>query len=87
MFFFTAGLADGIIHASYNDERAAYAVYPMKAGRPNPAKKIDLTEYCLYKNKNSTITWDGKQFSGIDGDIVSISSYSIVKDLVKYISE
>ena len=77
------GLADGIIGASYNDERAVYAVYPMKAGKPDPAKMLRLAEYFLYKNKNSTITWDGIQFDGIDGDIVSISSFAIVKDLRK----
>ena len=78
-----AGLADGIINASYNDERAAYAVYPMKAGRPDPDKMLRLIEYSLYKNKNSTITWDGIAFDGIDGDIVSITSFAIVSDLRK----
>ena len=78
-----AGQADGIIDASYNDERAVYAVYPMKAGRPDPAKMLRLVEYTLYKNKNSTISWDGTKFDGIDGDIVSITSYAIVNDLRK----
>jgi len=59
------GLADGITDASYNDERAAYAVYPMKAGKPDPDKMLRLIEYSLYKNKNSTITWDGTRFDDI----------------------
>lgn len=78
-----AGFADGIINASYNDERAAYAVYPMKIGKPDPTKTLRLEVYSLYKNKNSTITWDGMKFDGIDGDIVSESSYAIVNDLRK----
>jgi len=78
-----AGLADGIIDASYNDERAAYAVYPMKAGKPDPTKMLRLTSYSLYKNKDSTITWDGEKIDNIDGDIVSIGSFAIVKDLRK----
>ena len=78
-----AGLTDGITDASYNDRRANYAVYPMKAGKPDPAKMLRLVEYSLYKNKNSSILWDGIKFDGIDGDIVSISSYSIVADLRK----
>lgn len=78
-----AGLADGIIDASYNDERAGYAVYPMKAGKPDPAKMLRLISYSLYKNKNSTITWDGKRFDDIDGEIVSVGSFAIVKDLRK----
>lgn len=32
------GLADGITDASYNAERAAFGVYPMKAGKSDPAK-------------------------------------------------
>jgi len=78
-----AGLADGIISASFTDERATYAVYPMKEGKPDPAKVMQLMEYSLYKHKNSTITWDGLKFDGIDGEIVSIKSYIIVKDLRK----
>jgi polar amino acid transport system substrate-binding protein len=78
-----AGLADGIIDASYNDERAAYAVYPMKEGKPDPATMLRMTSYSLYKHKNSTITWDGETIDNIDGDIVSIESFAIVKDLRK----
>jgi polar amino acid transport system substrate-binding protein len=77
------GLADGITDASYNDERAAYAVYPMKEGKPDPAKMLRSIEYSLYKNKNSTITWDGTRLDNIDGDIVSVSSFAIVSDLRK----
>jgi hypothetical protein len=78
-----AGLADGIINASYNEERTAYAVYPMNFGKPDLAKTLRLETYSLYKNTNSTISWDGIQFDGIDGDIVSLSSYAIVNDLRK----
>lgn len=78
-----SGLADGIINASYNKERAAYAVYPMNAGKPDPAKMLQCVEYYLYKHKQSTITWDGVKFAGIDGDIVSIHSFAIVNDLRK----
>ncbi len=77
------GLADGIIDASYTDDRAAFAVYPMKTGEPDPAKMLRVINYVLYKNKNSTITWDGAKFAGIDGNIVSVTSYVIVSDLRK----
>jgi polar amino acid transport system substrate-binding protein len=78
-----AGFVDGMINASYNDERSAYAVYPMKTGKPDSTKTLRLAIYSLYKNKNSTITWDGLKFDGIDADIVSINSYAIVDDLRK----
>jgi polar amino acid transport system substrate-binding protein len=77
------GLADGIINASYNDERATYAVYPMKNGKPDPAKLLRVTEYSLFKSKKSTITWDGVKIDGIDGGIASLKSYAIIKDLEK----
>jgi polar amino acid transport system substrate-binding protein len=77
------GLADGIADASYNDKRAAYAVYPMKGDGPDPSKILRSIEYSLYKNKNSTITWDGTRLDDIDGDIVSVRSFAIVSDLRK----
>lgn len=77
------GLADGIIDASYNDERATYSVYPTKTGIPDPAKMLRSIVYSLYKNKNSTISWDGTRLDGIDGDIASVSSFAIVSDLRK----
>lgn len=77
------GLADGIINASYNEDREKYAVYPMKNGKHNPAKRLKGIEYMLYKNKNSSIEWDGKKITGIDGDIGAVKSYAIVKDFKK----
>ncbi|MCP4353588.1 MAG: amino acid ABC transporter substrate-binding protein [Desulfobacterales bacterium] len=77
------GFADGIINASYNKDRATYAVYPMKDGKHNPAKRLKGIAYMLYKNKNSSIEWDGKKITGIDGDIGAVKSFAIVKDLRK----
>ena len=55
----------------------------MKEGRPDPGKMLRSIEYSLYKNKNSTITWDGAKLDDIDGDIVSVKSFAIVSDLRK----
>jgi polar amino acid transport system substrate-binding protein len=76
-----SGLADGIMNASYNEERASYAVYPLKDGIPDPGKMLRLMEYNLYMNKDSSITWDGKNIEHIDGEIVSVRSFAIIKDL------
>ncbi len=75
------GFADGIFGASYNEKRAKYAVYPMKDGQHNPAKRLRGVTYSLYKFKNSSIEWDGKQITGIDGEIGAVKSYAIVRDL------
>lgn len=77
------GVADGIVNASYNKERAQYAIYPMKAGKHNPAKQLKTIQYSLYKHRNSTMHWDGTQFTNIDGDIGAVKSYAIVGDLRK----
>ncbi len=77
------GSADGIINASYNEERAKFAVYPMKDGRHNPAKRLRGINYSLYKNKDSSIEWDGHKITKIDGNIGAVKSYAIVNDLQK----
>ncbi len=77
------GFADGIVNASYNEARAKYAVYPMKDGKHNPAKQLKSIQYSLYKNRSSTIQWDGTEITNIDGDIGAVKSYAIVRDLRK----
>ena len=76
-----AGLADGIIDASYQDKRAKHAGYPMIQGKLDTTKILRRSRYLLYINKESTIQWDGTTFSNIDGPIASIKSYAIVQDL------
>lgn len=78
-----SGVADGLMNASYNSERAAYAVYPMMNGLPDRGKMLKEIEYSLYKNVNSTVQWDGLSISGLDGELASVTSYAIVGDLEK----
>lgn len=75
------GMADGILDASYQDERAEYSVYPMKDGKLDPSRSLRNSYYYLYYNKSSQIQWDGQKLSNFEGPIGSIQSYSIVKDL------
>lgn len=76
------GKADGIVNASFKEDRAVYAVYPMKddlldaSRRLNPGKS-----YSIYKNKNSTIKWDGEKFSNVDGFVAAIDSYAVNENL------
>lgn len=79
------GIADGVINASYKKDRAKYAVYPMKNGEPDFSKRLnDGNTYYIYKNKNSTIKWDGKKFSNIDGPVGAKDAYAVIEDLKKY---
>ena len=77
------GFADGIINASYTEERAEYAAYPMKEGKHDPAKRLRGVTYSLYKNSNSSIEWDGRQITKVDGDIGAVKSFAVVKELQK----
>ena len=79
------GKADGVIGASYKTSRAKFAVYPMKDGvvddsrRQNPGKT-----YYIYKNINSTIHWDGKKFTGVDGAVGAVTGFAVIEDLKKH---
>ncbi len=57
--------------------------YPMKDGKHDPAYRLRGIKYSLYKNKNSSIEWDGQKITSIDGDIGAAKSFAIVKDLQK----
>ncbi|MES9956410.1 MAG: transporter substrate-binding domain-containing protein [Sedimenticola sp.] len=79
------GVADGIIDASYNVKRAQYAVYPMKNGELDLSRKIgEGGTYHLYKNKNSTIAWDGEKFTNPDGPVAAKDGYAVIVDLEKH---
>jgi len=64
------GEADGAFASSYTAERAAYGVYPMKDGVPDPAKAVKGYAYSLFVHSGSAMTWDGKTVGGQDKRVV-----------------
>lgn len=79
------GVADGLINASYKDDRAQYAVYPMKNGKLDSSRRLNPGKtYYIYKNKNSSISWDGIQFSNPDGPVAAKEGYAVIEDLKKH---
>ena len=79
------GKADGAINASYKEERALYSVYPMKNNKLDDSRRLnDGSSYYVYKNKKSTITWDGNKFTNIDGAVGAMTKYAVVEDLKKH---
>ena len=74
---------DGAIAASFKDERAVFAVYPMAAGKLDIARRLHTDEYSLYQAKGGKLGWDGKQFSNLTGAIGAQRGYSIIDDLKK----
>ncbi|WP_338845503.1 transporter substrate-binding domain-containing protein [Massilia sp. W12] len=75
-----SGESDAVV-ASFNKERRSLGHYPMKGEAPDPALRIDTKAYFLYSHVKSKISWNGRQFSGVNGAIGAPLGYSIVEDL------
>ena len=79
------GKADGVINASYNTDRVKYAMYPMKNGQLDSSRRLNPGKsYYIYKNRNSTIKWDGESFLNPDGAVGAISTFAVIDDLKKH---
>lgn len=75
----TAGRVDSVI-ASYTEERARIADYPMANGLPDSNKRITTSGYYLY-HRGSEPFWDGSRFLKSAITVGAPMGYSIVEDL------
>jgi len=79
------GVADGLINASYKTSRAQFAYYPMKDEKLDSTRRLNSGKsYYIFKNKNATLSWDGKMFSKVDGSIAAKDGYAVIEDLKKH---
>jgi hypothetical protein len=79
------GRSDGVINASYKEERAKYAHYPMIKGKVDGSRRLNPGEtYYIYKNVSSNIKWDGEKFQGDNLKVGAIEKYAVIEDLKKY---
>lgn len=79
------GLADGMLGCSYTQDRARYAVFPMRNGKLDQSRRMSNGKtYYIYKNKNSTLSWNGKSFSSPDGIVAAKEGYAVLSDLQKH---
>jgi len=77
-----SGEMAGAIGASFSQERASFAVYPMLSnGSLDASRRIQISSYSLYRLKGTQAGWDGKQFSQLTTPIVAQLGYSVVADL------
>jgi len=53
------GTLDGILGASYVEEREAFGAYPMKDGKLDLDKSTLSLTYNVYQNRGAKIIWDG----------------------------
>jgi polar amino acid transport system substrate-binding protein len=78
------GMIDGVANASYKDDRAKYALYPMKNGLDDISKRLnDGQTYYIFRHQDSAIRWDGKKFIN-GGKVGSIEKYAVGSDLKKH---
>jgi len=77
----SSGEIDALISASYNEERARSAVYPMLQNLPDSTKKIYTGRYVLFQNKSEPLSWDGKKFTSGMYEIHIHLGYSVANDL------
>lgn len=71
----------GTFHASYKSERREYGLYPMKDGAVDTSCMLMVQRYYLFTHEDSTLNWDGKEFTQVDGPMGALSGYTIISDL------
>ncbi|MCC0088336.1 hypothetical protein ACEUAC_20480 [Aeromonas veronii] len=74
----SSGQMDAAIKMSYSVERATtVGVYPMREGKPDPAKRLLTESYSLYQLKGGKSQWDGTTLR-VNGVVAAQSGFSIV---------
>ncbi|MBX9633658.1 MAG: transporter substrate-binding domain-containing protein [Magnetospirillum sp.] len=72
------GGADGAFSSSYDDERAAYAAYPMADGKPDSSRALKGYSYSLYAQRDGGPNWDGRSIGGADRIVAVERGSSII---------
>lgn len=76
---------DGVIDASFKEERKAMGAYPVKAdGSVDDQRCLHWDDYSIYRPKGDALEFDGKAFVGLKGRLATQPGYSIIgrlKDL------
>lgn len=79
-----SGAADGIFHASYKPDRAAFGVYPYKSdgNTPDTSRAVFFQTYSFYARKDSGLLFDGKTLRGAASRPVAVTrGYSVIREL------
>lgn len=74
-----ANSVDGAFAASFKTERLEMGRYPNgKDGKPDPALRLHMSSYSLYRAKGSNLHWNGSRLENLNGAIGSLASHSII---------
>ncbi len=83
LFALKSGQIDGAFIFSHNEERAAFASYPLQNGKLDSNRRLARLAYYLYRMPNNPVSWDGSKLSNVQLKIGANTGYSIVDDLLK----
>jgi len=74
-----ANSVDGAFAASFKAERLEMGRYPMgKDGKPDPALRLHMNSYSLYRTRGSALHWNGSRLDNLSGTIGSLAGHSII---------
>ncbi|AZN35074.1 hypothetical protein [Iodobacter ciconiae] len=74
-------LIQGVLMLSYSEERASFAAYPMLDELPDHSQRLTTLSHVFFVNQKSTLVWDGKVLSGLQGKVGVNTGWSVIKDL------
>jgi polar amino acid transport system substrate-binding protein len=80
LYLLETNQVDGVFHMSFLPERTSFAAYPMKDGKPDPARSIFVQSYYLYARKGARVSWNGERLFA-EGPIGTTRGYSVVRRL------
>ncbi|MGY3804225.1 substrate-binding periplasmic protein [Pigmentibacter ruber] len=75
--------ADGIFVFSYLPERTEYGVFPFSNGKADSSRRVFSLKYHFYRNKNSTVSWDGTKLLNYNSNIGASRGSSVIETLKK----
>ncbi|WP_269531347.1 ABC transporter substrate-binding protein [Chitinimonas sp. BJYL2] len=75
------GAVDGVMDIAWLPERETLGAYPMHKGKPDPRYRLHDDSYSLFTHIDSSLDWDGKQFSQPAPRMAAQVDYSVVSPL------
>lgn len=79
------GIFDGIIAASFNEERTKWGVYPFSETKsPEPHYRLHTDRFYIYTRKESSIKWINGKLENLGKNLVGVQlGYSVGSDIKK----